>query len=151
RAASKAGVEGSDQVRAARDRLAEANRRIAEAERGLAQARANVARVDAQSADQIASARRAMAQANMQAASSTGALGGQMVKLTALEQQLATAWEGLTGAFNQWARALQPAVLPLLIRGIGLLRSLLPSLTPIVISAARGVGILLDKLQAGLQ
>jgi phage-related protein len=151
KAASKAGVEGSDQVRGARDRLAEANRRISETERGLAQARANVALGDQQSADQVASARRAMAQANMQAASSTGALGGQMVKLTALERQLQVAWKGLTGAFNTWAKALQPAVLPLLIRGIGLLKSLLPALTPIVIAAANGVGVLLDKLQAGLK
>ncbi|RKS76485.1 phage-related protein [Actinomadura pelletieri DSM 43383] len=151
RAARKAGVEGSDQVRAARDRLHEANRRIGESERALSNARANVARVDQQSADQIASARRALAQASQRASTATGGLTGQLVKLTPLERQLAVAWKGLTGAFNEWARALQPAVLPLLIKGIGLLRGLLPTLTPIVLSAAKAVDGLLDSLAAGLK
>jgi phage-related protein len=147
-AASKAGVEGSDQVRSARERLADANRRITEAERALANARANVARVDQQSADQVASARRALAQASSQAASSTAALTGPMVRLTALEQQLANAWKGLTAEFTAWNKALQPAVIPVLIKGISLLRASLPLLTPAVRGAAIGLSYLLDRANA---
>lgn len=150
-AASKAGVEGSDQVRSARERLAQANQRITDAERALAAARANVARVDQQSADQIASARRALAQASMQAASSTAAMAGPMIRLTALEKQLAAAWEGLTDAFDDWNRALQPAVIPVLIKGITLLRNTLPLLTPAVQGAAIGIGYLLDRANAAAQ
>ncbi|WP_329521155.1 hypothetical protein [Spirillospora sp. NBC_01491] len=148
KAAKKAGVEGSDQVRSARERLADANAKISESERALAAARANVARVDQQSAEQVASARRALAQASMQAASGASAMAGPMVQLTALEQQLATAWKGLTGAFNDWAKSLQPDVIPVLIKGISLLKGLLPSFTPLVKGAAAGVSELLDRASA---
>src|SRR5690606_23274485 len=103
------------------------------------------------SADQIASARRALAQASMQAASSTAAMAGPMIRLTALEKQLAAAWEGLTDAFDDWNRALQPAVIPVLIKGITLLRNTLPLLTPAVQGAAIGIGYLLDRANAAAQ
>ncbi|WP_289008956.1 NlpC/P60 family protein [uncultured Thermomonospora sp.] len=146
--ARKAGVEGSDRVRDARERLAEANRRIAESERRLAEARRNVARVDRDAADQVASARRALANANRQAAASTGALTGRMVQLTSWEKQLAAAWQSLTDVFEEWNKALQPAVLPVLIKGITLLKNLLPLLTPVVKGAAQGLGQLLDAANA---
>ncbi|MFF5261370.1 hypothetical protein ACFY4C_20700 [Actinomadura viridis] len=151
KAARKAGVEGSDQVRNARDRLADANARITESERALAAARANVARVDQQSADQVASARRALAQASMQAASSTAAMSGPMVQLTALEKQLAAAWRDLTSVFTTWNQSLQPDVIPVLIKGIALLKNILPLLTPVVRGAATAVGQLLDRANAASQ
>lgn len=146
RSASRAGVEGSDQVKAARERLAEASRRITDAERALANARANVARVDAQSAEQVASARRAVASAALAGASANQQLAYSMAQLSPLENAVMTAWKGLTDAFTAWQRALQPAVLPLMIRGIGMLQSALPLLTPIVLAAADAVGGLMDQV-----
>lgn len=148
KAASKAGVEGSDQVRQARQQLAQANQQVANSELALQRARQNVTRTDQQSADQIASARRALAQATQQAATSTGGLTKQLVQLTPLEQQLANAWKGLTSAFQGWARSLQPAVIPALIKGITFLKTLLPSFTPIVRGAAAGIGELFDRATA---
>lgn len=148
KAAKKAGVEGSDQVRTAREKLAEANRRIAESERALSAAKASVAKADQQANDQITSARRALAQASQQASSSSAGLAGELIKLTPLEMKLASAWKGLTSAFTDWGKTLQPAVLPLFIKGISLLKSVLPALTPIVRGAASGVGTLLNGLAA---
>lgn len=148
KSASKAGVEGSDQVRSARERLAAANQKVTDSERALQKARADVGRADQQAADQVASARRALAQASMQAANANGALGKSMVQLTALEQQLADAWQGFTRVFQGWARSLQPNVIPVLIKGINLLKTILPSLTPIVKSSANAIGGLLDRANA---
>lgn len=147
-AAAKAGVEGSDQVRAARERLAQANQQVANSELALQRARQNVARTDQQSADQVASARRAMAQATLQGASANAALGASMAKLTPLQRQLMTAWTGLTGAFTAWSHSLEPDVIPVLIRGIGLLRTSLPLLTPIVHGAAGAISQLLTEATA---
>lgn len=151
KAAARAGVDGSDVVRNARDRLAEANARITESERALAAARANVSRVDQQGAEQAASARRAMAQAALQAASGNTALATSLAALSPLERQVMVAWQGLTTAFADWGRALQPAVLPLLIQGIDILRSSLPLLTPLVKAAAGAVGGFLGQLGTALK
>lgn len=150
-AARKAGVEGSDQVRTARDRLADANQRIAESERALASARANVARVDQQSADQIAAARRALTQATTGSVAAVNNLAFAMSQLTPLERDLMEAWQGLTAAGREWAASLQPDVIPVLIKGITLLRNLLPSFTPLVRGAADAIGQLLDRASAAAQ
>jgi phage-related protein len=150
-AARKAGVEGSDAVRQARQALAAANARVQQSEQALANARANVARVDQQAQDQIASARRAAAAAALSGASANATLGASLAALTPLEQQVMTAWQGLQAAFTGWAEALQPQVLPLLVQGIELLKGALPLLTPIVVSAAAAVRGLLGQLGEFLQ
>lgn len=146
--ARKAGVEGSDLVRQARERLEEANRRVTESERELADARANVARVDQQSAEAVASARRALAQASMQSAAATNNLAYAMAQLSPLERQLMSEWQGLTDVFKAWQKSLQPDVIPVLIKGIGLVKQALPALAPIVRASAQAVGGLLDEMAA---
>ena len=150
-AARKAGVEGSDQVRTARDRLADANQRVGESERALASARANVARVDQQSADQIAAARRSLTQATAGSSSAVNNLAFAVSELTPLERDLMEAWQGLTAAGREWAASLQPDVIPVLIKGITLLRNLLPTFTPLVRGAAGAIGELLDRASAAAQ
>lgn len=149
KAAAKAGVDGSDQVRAARDALKAANDKVAESERALAKARADVGRADQASADSVASARRGLSAASLQAAQSNGTLGDALSKLTPAQRALAKDWIGLTDAFDKFQKKLEPKVLPLFSQGIGILRGLLPSLTPIVNGAAGAVGGLLDRLAAG--
>jgi phage-related protein len=146
--AKKAGVEGSEAVLGARERLRAANQRITDSERELAAARANVARVDQQSADAVASARRALAQASMQGAAANAALAYSLAQLSPLERQLMEGWQGLTGAFREWQKSLQPDVIPVLLQGIGLLRGALPALTPIVRASAQAVGGLLSEMSA---
>lgn len=148
KAASKAGVDGSDQVRSARERLAQANAQITNSERALVAARANVARTDQQSAEQVAAARRSLAAAALQGAAANAKLGASLAALTPLERQVATAWQGLQSAFQSWAKDLQPDVMPLLVKGINLIKGVLPALTPIVKAAAGAVGGFLDQVAA---
>lgn len=149
RAAAKAGVDGSDQVRAAREALKAANDKVAESERALAKARADVGRADQASSDAVASARRGLTLANLQAAQSNGTLTDAMAKLTPAQRALAKDWLGLSEAFKKWQQSMEPRVLPLFSQGISILRGLLPSLTPVVEGASNAVGGLLGRLAAG--
>ncbi|KAB2344884.1 aggregation-promoting factor C-terminal-like domain-containing protein [Actinomadura rudentiformis] len=148
KAARKAGVEGSDAVRSARDRLTEANRRNTESEKALAKARADVARTDRDAAEQVAAARRALAQAQLQVASSTDKVAAALAALTPLERQVMVGWQNLSAAFTSWGKQLQPSVLPALVKGIDLLRVSLPLATPLVQSAGNAVGGLVDQAAA---
>jgi hypothetical protein len=147
--AAKAGVEGSDQVKSAREALNTANEKVADSERALAKARADVGRADQASSDAVASARRGLTLANLQAAQSSGTLQDAMAGLTPAQRALAKDWLGLSGAFDKWQKSMEPKVLPLFSQGIGILRGLLPSLTPVVEGAADAVGGLLTRLAAG--
>lgn len=149
KAAAKAGVEGSDQVRNAREQLASANQQITESELALAAARTEVARTDVRSAEAVATARRALAAANLQGAGSTSALNAAMAKLSPAERTLMADWKGLTGAFDKWQRSMEPKVLPLLSRGIGLVKGQLPSLTPVVDGASKAMGGLMTSVEKG--
>lgn len=146
KAADKAGVDGSNAVRSARQQLTAANEQVANSERALAAARANVARADQASADQIASARRAVTLASLQGAGANSKLAASMAALTPAERRLMSDWKGLTKAFSGWAKALEPDVLPLFSKGIDLVRRGLPLLTPAVHGAAGAVGGLLDDV-----
>jgi phage-related protein len=95
-------------------------------------------------------------QAAQQAANGTAAqakaandkLAASMRALSPAERDLLKGWTGLQTAFKGWARNLQPEVLPLFTRGINLVKSALPSLTPIVRGAAGAVDGLLARVQA---
>ncbi|WP_344568853.1 transglycosylase SLT domain-containing protein [Streptomyces axinellae] len=107
--ANKAGVEGSDQVVAAKQRISEATRTVADRERALAAAQAGVDRARADGQRQIADAQRgvadasrAVAEAQAAAATQTSALGEAMANLApnarsfvSAVKSLAPAWDGL--------------------------------------------------------
>ena len=135
-AARKAGVDGSDQVTQARERLRQANQQVAQSEQALAKARQNVARVDRQSADAVTSARSALTSATMQGAAANSQLNQAMSALSPSALKLMNDWKGLQSAFDTWRKALEPTVLPLFSQGIEILKGQLPSLTPLVKNAA---------------
>jgi phage-related protein len=72
-------------------------------------------------------------------------------KLTRSEQQLKKGLDSTKRAFTEWQRALQPQVLPVFTRALGVVPPLLRALTPITVAAARAVGGLVDRLREGLQ
>lgn len=76
-------------------------------------------------------------------------LDAAMKNLSPSGKALMTSWTGLSGAFDKWQRSMEPKVLPLLTRGIGVLRGQLPSLTPLVNGASTAVGGLLTRIEAG--
>lgn len=148
--AAKAGVDGSNQVLAARQRLAAANQQIANSERALAEARANVARTDANSRDQIASAQRSVTQASLQGAAANSTLAQSMAALSPAARGLMVAWQGFSNAFKAWQTSLEPTVLPVLARGLGLVQRVLPLITPVVQGAARALDTLFGSAQRTL-
>ena len=64
------------------------------------------------------------------------------------QQALAKSMMSAKTVFREWSQSLQPAVLPLFSRGINLLKPVLNAMTPVVKSAATGMGLFLDQVEA---
>ena len=149
KAADKAGVEGSDSVRTARQGLALANEQVTSSELALANARQAVTRSDQQAADQVVaaqdavvSAQRAISSAQLQGATSTATTAAQaytaaLAKLTPTERTLMGSFTDLRTAYDAWAKSLEPEVLPVLSHGLDVLKAQLPSLTQFVDGSAK--------------
>lgn len=163
--AAKTGVEGTDVVRQAQNRLADSQQKVADRARGVAdaqeqvvRAQENVAKVSAQAADSIASAQRQIASASIsaaggvdQAAIAQGKYQEALAKLSPAARGTFDAFQSLRTAFKGWSESLQPAVMPLFTRALEGVKNSLPGLTPFVLAAAKAVGILQDKISAGFQ
>ncbi|MFY0513524.1 hypothetical protein ACOMD4_24515 [Streptomyces anulatus] len=182
----KDGVEGSDAVKDASDRVAQAQRgvsdqtdavrqaqaaaakaavdgarSVAEAQERVSTATAGVANAQAAAADSIASAQRSIQSAQATTATSTAAATTQQDKyrqaladMTPAARDLFDAISGPSGlsvAFKAWSKELQPDVLPLFTRAVDGAKNSLPGLTPLVKSAADGVGELFDSASAELK
>ncbi|MBW8796888.1 MAG: hypothetical protein JF597_25805 [Streptomyces sp.] len=160
-AANKAGVEGSDVVKQAKERVAEANAKVADQERALADARAKVRDAEIQGAEQVASAERALQAAQLSSVDTTAKTAtaadtyrAALAKLTPAQRDLydsIAGSHGLKAAFTDWATSLQPQVLPLFTRGVNAAKSALPGLTPLVRGAADAVGVLWSKTSRELR
>lgn len=159
-AADRQGVDGSDRVRRAREQLAQANRRVADQERNLVKARQDVAKTDRESARAVEQARQQlkMMQLQQQATAASAGAGSAaavayadaMADLSPAARGLMQDWLSLTGAFDEWQRALEPKVLPIFGGALRMIEGNLNSLTPVVYGAAGAVGILLGDLQRAL-
>ncbi|RST13470.1 hypothetical protein [Streptomyces sp. WAC05950] len=164
-AAAKTGVDGTEVVRRAQDRLAQSqqtvadrSRAVADAQAGVVKAQANVARVTAQAADSIASAQRSIASASASAAGGVSAAAAAQAKYQAELDKLSPAARGtmnaflsLRSAFSAWSLSLQPAVMPLFTRALEGMKNSLPGLTPLVLAAADGVSALQDRVSRGFK
>jgi hypothetical protein len=116
--ANKAGVEGSDQVVAAKDRQAKAAQALVDAEKQLKLL--------------LLQQKAAMEQAG-------GAAGGaatKMSKLTKEEQKLAREIKTFKDTYLEWQQSLQPDVFPAISGGMALITSQLPKWKPLVKGAA---------------
>ncbi|MFD8941277.1 hypothetical protein ACFV00_04605 [Streptomyces californicus] len=182
----RAGIEGSDAVKDATERVAQAqrgvsdqtnalsqahaaaakaavdgSRAVAAAQERVSQATANVANAQASAADSIASAQRSIQSAQATTTTTTAAATTQqdayrkaLAAMTPAARDLFNAISGPAGlseAFKAWSRELQPDVLPLFTRGVDAAKNSLPGLTPLVKSAAEGVGELFDSASAELK
>lgn len=61
----------------------------------------------------------------------------------------AVAFAGLKGDYKRWSDSLAGSTMPVFTKGIGLLRTLLPQLTPFVKAGASALGDFVDKLAKG--
>lgn len=138
-AADKAGIEGSKQVTAAKDRLAQANQRVKDAEAQLKVLRLQQA---------AAAAREAAASA--QAAKSTGTLATKFSELSPAAKTAAKQFQAFMKAYGAWQRQLDPLVLPLIGRGLKIVQQLFKPMTPLIKNAAVAFGGLLDSASKAL-
>ncbi|MFG3660234.1 hypothetical protein [Streptomyces sp. NPDC047706] len=114
KAANKAGIEGSEQVLAVRERISEANENVADKERALADAQRGVDEARAEGARQIEDAQRAVADAaaavadaQAAAAAQTSALDQAMAKLAPNAQSFVRAVQGLAPAWDAMRLSVQ--------------------------------------------
>ncbi|GGO83486.1 NlpC/P60 family protein [Nonomuraea cavernae] len=114
KAADKAGIEGSKQVVAARDKIAQANKRVEDAERAL-------------KVMQLQS----VAAAKQQAAAQRGTVA-EMVKLSPAAAKAARQIGAFKDAYLAWQTKLEPAVLPAVTGGLKVLQGLFAPLTPVI-------------------
>lgn len=171
--ANKAGVEGSDQVVAAKRRISDANRDVADKERALAAAQAGVDEARAEGQRQIedaqravADAARAVADAQAAAAAQASAFDKAMAKLApnarsfvGAVQGLAPAWramklgvqqrlfEGLDATVTELGRATIPVLQRQLTATAGVWNEIAKSSASAITEMARSG--LLDKVLSG--
>ncbi|MEU2484107.1 hypothetical protein ABZ593_05765 [Streptomyces sp. NPDC012617] len=112
--ANKAGVEGSQQVLAVKERIADANRTVADRERALAEAQAGVDKARGEGARQVADAQRAVADAaaavadaQAAAAAQTSKLDQAMAKLAPNARSFVNAIRGLAPAWSAMRLSVQ--------------------------------------------
>ncbi|MFH9038503.1 peptidoglycan DD-metalloendopeptidase family protein [Streptomyces sp. NPDC017966] len=103
--ANKAGVEGTDQVRSAKERLAEANQNVTDKARGVKDAEAAVAQAQADGARHVADAKRAVVDASRALADAQAASAAQTAKLSENFSKLSPNAQGFVNA----VKGLKPA------------------------------------------
>ncbi|MFE6128847.1 peptidoglycan DD-metalloendopeptidase family protein [Streptomyces sp. NPDC056437] len=151
----KAGVEGSDVVRQAQERVAAAHRNTADQAAALVKAHKSVAAAQVQAAESIASAERGIAAARLSASTVTVAATTKadehraaLAKLSPEQRKLYDSIAGPSGlkaAYDAWQKSLQPHTLPIFTRAVDGAKRSLPGLTPLVTAAAAAITTLMDK------
>ncbi|CAL9380883.1 hypothetical protein SUDANB120_01054 [Streptomyces sp. enrichment culture] len=159
--ARKAGVDGSDVVRRAQDRVTDAQRATADQSAALVKAQRAVAEAHVKAAEQITAAERGIESVRLSASKATGsatsktdAYEAALRKLSPVQRELFESIagpQGLKSAYAEWQKSLQPATVPLFTRAVNAAKASLPGLTSLVLGAARGIDVLMDKASAELK
>ncbi|MFF5537878.1 peptidoglycan DD-metalloendopeptidase family protein [Streptomyces cinerochromogenes] len=139
----------------------EAAQQVADAQRALSDAVQSAADTQVQAADSIASAERGVASARLSSIDTTASATSKadayreaLAKLTPEQRDLYDSIagpKGLTAAYKDWSKSVQPDVLPLFTRGVDGAKNSLPGLTPLVQNAADAVRELMDRASGQLK
>ncbi|MFE5332571.1 transglycosylase SLT domain-containing protein [Embleya sp. NPDC056575] len=105
--ANRAGVEGSDTVLAAKERLSAADRRVAAAQQGLTDAQVDGSKQIRDAQQAVADAARALADAQAAAAAQTSAVETAMAKLTPSAREFVLAVKEMAPAWGEVRKATQ--------------------------------------------
>ncbi|CAM5331425.1 peptidoglycan DD-metalloendopeptidase family protein [Streptomyces aurantiogriseus] len=152
-AANKAGIEGTDQVKAAKERLAQANQNVADKARGVKDAEAAVAKAQADGARQVADAQRAVADASRaladaqaKSAEQTAKLTENFAKLSPNAQSFVNAVKGLKPSWD----SMQLGVQDRLLAGLGgRLTDVGSRVIPILRGGLEGTAGVLNRMAKG--
>jgi hypothetical protein len=96
-------------------------------------------------------AQKAVASGAEDAAEKQKAYADALKELPPATQDTAKAFIGLKGDYKQWSDEMSSTTMPIFTKGIGILRDLLPTLTPFVQAAASAIGGFLDKVAVGVK
>lgn len=160
--ASKQQIQNQQAIAQAQQKVAEASRNVSKVQedgaRSVQRAQESLVAAQQSAADSISSAQRQIASASQsaaggidQAAIAQAKYQAELAKLTPAARGTFNAFVGLKGAFSDWSKSLQPQVMPIFTRALNGLKNSLPGLTPFVLAAARGIGILQDRVSAGFK
>lgn len=126
KAATKAGIEGSDQVKAAKERLAKAEQQVKDAQ------------------TQLKILQLQQAAASQQQAKAAGSVASKFKELSPAAQKAAKEIKAFGDAYEDWQKKLEPAVLPAVTGALRVLQSLFKPLTPVITGTA-GALVKLEK------
>lgn len=160
--AAKTQIQNARQIADAQAKLAAAQKNaavvqqqgaeaVAKAQEKLAQARQAAADSIASAERQIESAQLSTAGSAAKAATAQDKYAAALAKLSPAARATFDAFVSLRGAFNAWAQALQPEVMPLFTRALEGVKNSLPGLTPFVLAAASAIKGLQDRVSAGFK
>lgn len=160
RSAARAQEDSADAIAAAQGRLAEAQRNSSKVQgdgaRSVGRAQESLAESHVSASDSIAAAQRQIASASQQAAGGVDQAAvaqakyqAALAKLTPSARDTFDAFVSLKGAFGDWSKSLQPAVMPIFTRALNGIKNSLPGLTPFVEGAVRAITKLQDKVSKG--
>lgn len=141
---AKVATDNAKQIAAAQQRVSEATANVAVAQQNAADAVASAQR-------QIASASQSAAGGVDQAAIAQAKYQAALAKLTPSARDTLNAFIDLRTAFGAWAKALQPAVMPIFTRALVSMRNTLPTLTPFVLGAASAIKTLQDRASTSVK
>ncbi|MDX3582543.1 phage tail protein [Streptomyces europaeiscabiei] len=96
-------------------------------------------------------AQKAVASGAEDAAEKQKAYADALKQLPPATQDTAKAFIGLKGDYKSWSDEMSGTTMPIFTKGIGILRDLLPTLTPFVKAAANAIGGFLDKVAVGVK
>lgn len=85
------------------------------------------------------------------AAQKQKAYADALAKLPPATRATATAFMGLKSDYKAWSNSLSGTTMPVLTKGLNVLRTLLPMLTPFVKAAATALGDMLDRVAVGVK
>lgn len=102
-------------------------------------------------ADLAAEAEKAAAEGAADAAEKQQAYTDALNRLPPATQATAREFVGLKKDYKQWSDEMSGTTMPLFTKGIGILRDLLPTLTPFVKAAAGAIGGFLDDVARGVK
>ncbi|SEN86529.1 hypothetical protein, partial [Nonomuraea pusilla] len=131
--ADRKGVEGSDQVRAAQDKLLKSQADLAEAQKQL-----TVLQLQQKAAMQ-------------QAGGAAGGAASKMAELSKAERALAEDIKKFQDTYLEWQRSLQPAVFPAIRSGMDLMTTGMKLGTPLIKSSAKAFDEFLKKANTELK
>ncbi|MFE0651335.1 hypothetical protein ACFVZH_22380 [Streptomyces sp. NPDC059534] len=124
----------------------------------LAQAQENEARkgqlaakLKAQGSDLATKAAKAYTTARLATKDAELAYQRQTAGVPKATREAALAQAKLKAAHEEWSASLSSTTMPVFTRGLNLLRSLLPTLTPFVKAAAKALGDMLDRVAVGVK